>query len=510
MPISRARDLLVLAVSIALALPGIATAQAHPLPGLDAYVESAMRDWEVPGLAIAVVRNDSVIFARGYGVREIDRPAPVDENTLFAIASTTKAFTAAGLGLLVDQGTLEWDDPVSKWLPELQLSDPFVTRELTIRDLLTHRIGIERADMLWIAGPFDRPEILRRVRDLPAASSFRSAYGYNNLMYIAAGEVLAAASGTSWDDFVESRLFRPLGMTRSTVRAAEVERRENVAGSHTRIDGTVTQVPRRDYTTLGSAGAAYSSVADLSRWVRMHINGGTIDGRRILEEETVRELHEPQVIVPTDSVGRRLHPHTRFRTYALGWWAYDYHGRKLVHHSGNVNWTRTQIGMIPEEGLGVVIIANLSSSNLQHALMYRVLDQLMGLPERDWSAEYLALQRRSEARGEERSAEREAARVAGTRPSLPLDGYAGTYEQELFGEMRVRREGDRLVLDYNPEYVADLEHWHFDTFRAVWRRPGHGTSFVTFTLGPDADVTEMDVEDFGELRPVRAEEEEGG
>lgn len=509
MPGNRMCRLISTLVTLLVALaPAPASAQANPLTGLDTYIESAMRDWNVPGLSIAIVRNDSVIHARGYGVREVGTDASVDEHTLFAVASTTKAFTAAGLGMLVESETLDWDDPVSEWLPALQLRDPFVTRELTIRDLLTHRVGIERADNLWIAGPFDRAEILERARHLPASESFRAGYGYNNLMYIAAGEVLAAASGTSWDDFVETRLFGPLGMTRSTVRAAEIERRDNVASSHTRIDGRVTAVPRRDYTTLGAAGAAYSSAHDLSRWVRMHINGGVLDGRRILSEEVVRELHEPQVVTPTDSVGRRLHPHTNFRTYALGWWAHDYHGRKLVHHSGNVNWTRTQIGFIPEERIGVVVIANLSSSNLQHALMYTVLDRLMGLPERDWSAEYLALQRRAEARGEERSAEREAARVAGTSPSLPLEAYAGTYEQELFGEMRMRLEDGRLVLDYNPEYVADLEHWHFDTFRAVWRRPGHGSAFVTFTLGPDGKVTEMEVDGFGELTP--ALEEDGG
>lgn len=508
MPIDRGEPLRALAAALLLLLSPAAPAAAQPAPlqGLDAYIEEAMRDWSVPGLAIAVVRYDSVIYARGYGVADLGTRAPVDENTLFAIASTTKAFTVAGLGILVDEERLAWDDPVSRWLPEFRLADPWVTRELTVRDLLTHRIGIERADNLWIAGPFDRAELLARAARLPAVSSFRAEYGYNNLMYVAAGEVLMAAAGESWDDFIEQRLFRPLGMNRSTVRAAEIERRDNVASSHTWIEGRVTPVPRRDYTALGSAGAAFSSVSEMARWVRMHLNGGTIDGRRILSEETVREMHAPQIVTGADTAAQRMHPSTHFRTYALGWWAYDYHGRKLVHHSGNVNWTRTQVAFVPEEGIGVVAIANLSTSNLQHALMYRVIDALLGLPERDWSAEYLELQERSERRSEERGRELEAARAEGTRPSLDLDSYAGVYENELYGEMRVERDGDGLVVDYQPEYVGDLEHWQHDTFRARWRRPGHGSAFVTFTIGPRGRVTRMEVDGFGDFRPRREDD----
>src|SRR5690606_18271676 len=209
------------------------------------YIMQALPQWEVPGLAIAVIRNDSVIHARGYGVRELGRGGEVDENTLFAIASTTKAMTAAALGMLVDEDRLDWDDRVSGHMPGFQLSDPFITHELTIRDLLTHRSGISRSDNLWIAGPFDRGEVLRRARYLPSAAGFRSQYGYHNVMYIAAGEVVSTVSGLSWDDFIEQRLFRPLGMNRSTTRAAVVEQRDNVAASHTSVNGRVQAVARR-------------------------------------------------------------------------------------------------------------------------------------------------------------------------------------------------------------------------------------------------------------------------
>jgi CubicO group peptidase (beta-lactamase class C family) len=479
-------------------LPSAAWSQPAPLRGLDAYVERAMREWEVPGLAIAVVRGDSVIFARGYGVREAGRPERVDEHTLFPIASTTKAMTVAALGMLVDEGKLRWDDPVSNHLPALQLQDAYVSRELTVRDLLTHRSGLARNDLLWIAAPFDRAEILRRARHLPPSEGFRTQYGYHNIMYIAAGEVVGAASGRSWDDFLAERIFTPLGMTRSTTRAEVLATRENVSVSHTRVDGRVQAVERRDYDNIGGAGAAFSSAREMAQWVRLQLGGGSYAGKRLLAAATLKEMHTPQTVMRSDSVAERLFPDTHFRAYGLGWFLQDYRGRKLVHHSGSINYTRTQVGMIPAEGIGVVVIANLSSSNLQLALMYRVLDAFAGAPPRDWSGEYLALSRRARERSAEQERATDSARVPGTRPSLAPEYRSGA--SDLAGEMRVAHENGRLVLRYSPDYVAELEHWHHDTFRAVWRRPGFGRAFITFTLDPRARVAAMQVEEFGDFR----------
>jgi CubicO group peptidase (beta-lactamase class C family) len=484
-----------------LLLPQAAAHAQQPPPralaGLDRYIERAMPQWEVPGLAIAVVRNDSVIWARGFGVLEHGGATPVNEHTLFAIASTSKAFTTAALGMLVDEGRLGWDDPVSRWLPGFQLADPFVSRELTIRDLVTHRSGIARQDNLWIAAPFDRAEILRRARHLGTASGFRAEYGYHNIMFIAAGEVVAAAAGVSWDDFLATRIFTPLGMTRSTTRAGVVETRGNVAASHTRPDGRVTLMQRRNYDNIGGAGAVWSSAHDLGQWVRLQLGGGVHNGQRLLSAATVRELHEPQTLMRGDSIGARMFPNTHFRAYALGWTVQDYHGRKLVHHSGSINYTRTHIGMIPEAGIGVAVVTNLSTSNLQQAVMFRVIDALLGLPARDWSAEYLELARRAEERSATEAAAVEAARLAGTRPSLPLESYAGVYGDPLWGDVTIAHEGGRLVLSYAPEYIADLEHWHGDVFRGTWRSTGFGRAFVTFTVDPRGRPGRLELEGFG-------------
>ena len=500
MPQTRMRPSLLALVILLGAAP--ARAQPAPLAGLDAYVERAMREWEVPGLALAVVRNDSVIHARGYGVRELGGTGAVDEHTLFAIASTTKAFTAAALATLVDEGRLRWDDAVTERLPGFQLADAYITREMTVRDLLTHRSGISRSDNLWIAAPFDRAEVLRRARHLPATSGFRSEYGYHNVMFIAAGELAAAAAGESWDDLVEQRLFRPLGMVRSTTRAAVVETRDNVATSHSKADGQVIRMQRRNYDNIGGAGAAWSSAHEMAQWVRMHLNGGTYNGRRVLSPAALRELHTPQMVIRGDTVAERMFPDTNFRAYGLGWSLQDYAGRKLVHHSGSINYTRTQVGMVPSEGIGVVVIANLSTSNLQLALMYRVLDALMGQPERDWSAEYLALARRADEASSRQARELQASRIAGTRPSLSLEGYAGSYTNELYGVARVSVEDGRLVLHYAPDYVADLGHWHHDTFRGTWRRAGFGRAFISFALDRRGRAATLDLEGFGVFRRV--------
>lgn len=496
--------LLHLLVAALVVTPSGVRAQAAPLTGLDGYIESAMRDWSVPGFAIAVVRNDSIIHERGFGVRELGRPERVDEHTLFAIASTTKAMTTAALGMLVDEDRLEWDDRVVEHLPAFELSDAYLTHNLTVRDAVTHRAGVSRSDNLWIAGPFDRAEVLRRARHLEPVNGFRSTYGYHNVMYTTAGEVVAAVSGMSWDDFIAERLFRPLGMNRSTTRAAVVETRDNVASSHTWNDDRVIATARRNYDNIGGAGSVFSSVHEMAQWIRLHLGGGIYDGQRLISEETMRELHMPQVVIRSDTAAERMYPGTNLRAYALGWNVQDYYGHELVHHSGSLNWTRTHVMMVPDAGIGVVVIANLGSSDLQMGIAYRVIDALLGLPERDWSAELLALAKRAEARSDERAREVEQRRIANTRPSLALDAYAGTYHSDVYGDVTLRVEGGRLVLDYAPDYVADLEHWHHDTFRAVWRRPGFGREFATFSLNRDADVDELDLAGFGEFARVRA------
>jgi CubicO group peptidase (beta-lactamase class C family) len=311
-------------------------------------------------------------------------------------------------------------------------------------------------------------------------------------MYIVAGELVEAVSDTTWDDFLDARIFQPLGMTRTTTRSDVVHTRENVTNSHTRVDGEVTPLYRRNYDALGGAGSMFSSAHDMAQWIRLHLADGEFDGTQLLDSSTVAEMHEPQIVAGIDSDDRRLFPDRNFAAYGLGWRLHDYHGRKVVQHTGTVNYTRTQVGMIPSEGIGVVAISNLTTASLQTALMYHVFDALLGLPETDWSGEYLALAEASEEGGNASA----QARIEGTKPSFDLEHFAGRYSDELYGDVEIEVEDGGLVLRYSPEYVADLEHWHHDTFRATWRPTGFGSTFATFSLDHTGEIDSLELRGF--------------
>ncbi len=478
-----------------------AGAQGGPLQGFDGYVATAVRDWEVPGLAVAVVRNDSVVFMRGFGVRTLGKPDPVDEHTLFAIGSTTKAFTTTALAMLVDEGKVRWDDPVTKYLPGFQLADPSVTREFTVRDLVTHRSGLPTADLLWYASPNTAGEIIRRLRFLKPASSLRSRYAYNNNMYAVAGAVIAAASGMPWEEFVRRRILLPLGMTSTLTGVGGLATRPNVATPHRPIDDTIRAIPYRNLDNIAPAGAMNAGVADLAKWVRFQLDSARVGGRRLVDSTSYREMLAPQFVIPPESfypAAQLARPN--FIAYGLGWFLQDYRGRKLVMHTGSIDGMSALIGMLPEERLGVIVLANLDHAEVRHALMYHVFDLHLGGTSRDWSAELRKLY--GEASDRQRTAVRkaESARVASTRPSLPLGAYAGTYTDSLYGDVDVRVEKGALVARFGSGYVGDLEHWHHDVFRARWRDRVLGRSFLTFKLDPARQgVTAVSIEGIGEF-----------
>ncbi len=465
-----------------------------PLAGLDAFVTEVLRTWEAPGLALAVVKGDSVIHARGYGVRELGTSDPVDENTLFAVASTSKAFTVTALGMLVDEEELSWDDRVTDHLPGFQLMDPWVTRELTVRDLLSHRGGLPRGDRLWYGSPFDRDEVVEQVRYLEPAWSFRSRYGYQNIMFLTAGEVLEAVTGETWDEYLRDHIFSTLGMERTTTTTRGIHALENVATPHVLLQDEVIAVPWRDFDNVGGAGAVNSSALDMARWIRLHLGAGAYEGKRLVSEEVIREMQTPQTVIRRSETTRRLFPEIHFQAYGLGWSLQDYRGRKMVRHGGALDGMRTQVGMIPEEDLGVVVITNLNNSWIPQVILYHVFDAFLGPRDKDWNQlmREVWLEGREEA--EERRREEEGARVEGTTPSLPLEAYTGTYEDILYGTAEVRLEEGGLVLEVGPSFVGDLEHWHFDTFRARWRDEPLGLAWVQFRLNRKGEVEEVDVQ----------------
>jgi len=513
------RTALVVALALALAGPIPAASQSPPvrrpqapaaapgapLAGLDAYITQAMRDWEVPGLAIAVVKEDSVVFARGFGVRELGRPDAVSVNTVFIAASTTKAFTAALMAMLVDSARVRWNSPVTTYLPGFQLYDPSVTRELTVRDLLSHRSGLGRADALWYGSTYSRDEILRRLRFERPSWSLRSQYGYNNNMFIAAGQLIAAVTGRPWDDVVRERIFQPLGMTRTTTSVSPLRAMDDVASPHARYDGRMTPIAWRNVDNVGSAGSINTTVRDMAQWVRFQLGRGTYGGRRLLSDSAFRQMRLPNTPIRPDASADTLWPEVHLRAYGLGWVLNDYRGRLVVSHGGALDGMRAQVGLLPEERLGVVVMANSDQvGSLLVGLQYRVFDAYTGGARRDWSADLLADLRKGREREARDSVKTDSMRVRGTQPSHTLPQFAGRYVDSLYGEMTVAEESGRLVLRFGDWAVADLEHWHYDTFRATWRDREFGTDFATFVTDVDGKVSKVAIKDMAEF--VRAAE----
>jgi CubicO group peptidase (beta-lactamase class C family) len=487
----RSAPLVALAVML-LAAPTTLPAQS-PLDGLDAWIEAERVRWGVPGMAVGVVHRDSLVHARGFGVLGLEDPRPVDEHTIFGVASTSKAMTAAALALLVDEGRLHWDDPVVRHLPGFELADPWVTRHVTIRDLLTHQVGAGRMTgnrLRWLPSR-TRDELIRRMRYHEPEATFRSAYVYSNVMYMVAGEVVRAASGMGWDDFVATRLFAPLGMTRSSTSIAALGPGENAAWPHQEIEGQVVPIPRRDFDAVGPAASVNSSVRDLARWMRLHLGQpGVLEGRRLLSDSVMREMHRAQVAL----AGSSYQDHG-FRAYGLGWGLASHRGRTIARHTGATDGMNTLLVLMPAEDLGVVVMTN-TLSPLMEAVGNRILDAYLGADGQDWGDRYWNAYRRAFETATARRDSIHDARIPNTSPALPLDAYTGLYLDSLYADARVAREGDALVLRLwdDPEMVADLEHWHHETFRIAWRNRAMREEWAWFALGPDGAVDALHIE----------------
>ncbi|MEK6408637.1 MAG: serine hydrolase [Acidobacteriota bacterium] len=484
---------------IALSLLVVAACQAAysqeaPSKDFDEYVNKALKDWDVPGLAIAVVKNDQVVFAKGYGVRKLGDPAAVDAKTLFAIGSSSKAFTSASIAMLMDEGKLKWDDPATKYLPGFQLFDPYVSREITVRDLLCHRSGLERGDFLWYGTSYSRDEILRRVRYLKPTWSLRSTFGYQNIMYLAAGQIVAGVSGKSWDDFIRERIFKPLGMTSSSTSINDLKNSGDVATPHAKIDGKVEIIPWRKIDNIAPAGSINSNVVDMAQWVRLQLGEGSYKGQRLISSGGAKEMHTAQTVIRMEPPWTLFYSDAHFLNYGLGWFLHDHRGRKVVEHGGNIDGMSAMVAMIPEEKLGLVILTNMNGTPLPGAIASRVYDLYLGVQPRDYSADLLKIYGAFLEQGRQAQKKNEESRVKGTSPTLSLDKYTGPYKDEMYGDAKVTFENGKLVLT-TPGFEGDLEHWNYDTFRVTWRARSLGKALVSFTLNARGKVDEMKLPD---------------
>lgn len=468
------------------ALQGIA-AELSP-SRIDSVVEKTREAWNVPGVAVAIVHGDDVSYLKGFGTRKLGASSPVTPETRFAIGSTTKAFTTTAMGILVDDGKMAWDDPVRKHVPFFRLSDPLADANVTMRDIVSHRTGLSRNDLLWYNSPWSREEIIRRVGLVPLTKPFRSAYQYQNIMFLTAGYAVGVVAGSSWEEFVAKRIFEPLGMSNSDFSANDVVKAADYSEPHDKVDGSVKLIPWRNIDNVGPAGSINSSVRDLSRWVRMQLNHGKFEGKQIIKSATLRETHTPQMVIPVDDPGARaLDAESNMLAYGLAWTIQDYRGHHMVSHGGAIDGFRAHIALLPKEHCGIVILSNLGGTSMPEALRNMIADELLGLSAKDWAGAYLARSKKTEAEAKQKEAEREQKRYKDTKPSRDLAAYAGTYKNAAYGEAKVTADNG-LRLEWS-NWKAPLEHFHFDVFRGTKSAGRMADALFEFRLDEKGDVS---------------------
>ena len=488
-------------VSLVLCLVG-QPALAAPPPELEERVNALLDEFGAPGASVAIVEDGEVTFARGFGVTDLDDPVPVTADTNFAIGSVTKAFTAAAIAVLVDDGKLDWDDPVIDHMPEFRMADAWITREMTVRDLLVHRsgLGLGAGDLLFVPrSDLTRADVVERLGHIPLANDFRGSYAYDNILYMVAGRLIERVSGQSWEQFVTDRILQPAGMTRATVFNDERGDERLIADPHARIDGPIRgmgTMERLDDSLVVSqvaapAGGIAASANDMARWIEAQLALGDVPGEaRLFSEEQAREMWAPVVLMPEPGFPAPLDKtEPLFNTYALGWNVRDYNGTRVIMHGGGVYGSITRLILLPEQDVGIFLATNSEEAGLLTGLQFELIDHYLGIEGNDWPAafgqfidDYFGNAAKALAAPE--------SKPAGVGPSRPLAAYAGSYNDPWFGTIDITEQDGALKVDYPhwPGVTATLEHWQYDTFVTRYNEDGFEPAFVTFQLDADGAV----------------------
>ena len=474
------RRRLALSLLIVLALSVTAVGQApvpaplpkDPLAGWDEFVNKALVDWKVPGVAIAVVHGGEILLLKGYGWRDPEGTLPVTPKTLFPVGSATKAFTTFVMGQLAEEGKLDWNAPISRYIPGFRLKDPFASERINAVDLVTHRSGLPRHDALWFHATLSRAELVGRLRWLDPSKDFRTDFQYSNLTYVVAGLAVEKIVGTSWEEAVRARVFGPLGMTSSNFSIRDLWKSPDFALPTEERDGKLLRMEFRDVTIVGPALAINSSAADLVPWLTVQAGDGSLHGRRIVSEATLADLHRPRMETGAPRTEAEVVP----GGYALGWFTDTYRGFQRLYHGASVDGFSAVVVLIPEKKLGMALLANRNGTLLPSLLARHLTDRLLGLAPREWNAERLAQRDPSREAGREAASRRAGVRRAGTKPAHPLEEYTGGYEDPGYGVLGIAKDGDRLSMTYNG-ITTPMEHWHDETWSGV--KP----------VGADADDT---------------------
>ncbi len=482
---------------------------------LDAIFKKSIADFNVPGMAIAIVKDGKTIFSKGYGVKHATTKEKVDDHTLFAIASNTKSFTSAALAILVDAGKLKWTDKVTDHLPYFKLYSPYVSAEMTIADLLCHRSGLATfsGDLIWYGTTHGREDVVKRARFLKPTMGFRGGYGYSNIMFLAAGEIVAKASGMSWDNFIKQKFFIPLGMNATNTSIRDFRSDGNIATPHNEVNGVNIPIDWVNWDNIGPAGSINSCVADMTWWLQLQLGKGTLDEQLFWNEQRTDEMWENMTPKPVSKWQHENMPSRHFNGYGLGWELMEYEGHKVVSHGGGYDGMISKTVLIPDMNLGFVVLTN-SNNSLPSCLTFEILDEFFGVKnQKDWVGIFLQFKKDDEVAAKRAEVDDEANRVKTSKPSLALDDYCGTYHCEMYGDVLVTKEDkDNLKIDFKPTalFKGTLSHWHFDTFQLSWTTQMMlPKGKATFVIGADGKVSELKVVvdnpdfDFTELKLLK-------
>ncbi len=455
----------------------------------DEWVQQGMEQWQIPGMAIAVVKDGEVVLAKGYGIQKLGEADLVNEHSQFGIASVSKHMTASSLAVLVDEGVIAWDDPVTKHIPWFKLSDPWATENVTIRDLLTHQVGVGRmlGNRLQFMTNRSREELLYRMRYHDFEQPFRSSYVYSNVMYTLAGEIVKAVTDLTWDEFMHERFFTPMGMSRTNTSITQLHSDENAAWPHQFIRDEVVTIPRRNWDNAAPAGGINSTAADMAEWMKLQLDdAGTHHETEYISSQTIRALQTPQVSLGTNSVDAPQ------RSYGFGFTITDYNGTRTLTHGGATDGMNTSFLLAPEHNFGIIVMTNVFNS-FREAVVYTVLDHMLGIDGNDWNRIYFdGYQNRFEAVSLIRE-EFESTRKTGTSPTHSLDEYSGSYHHDLYDNADLILKDGKLHITLwdDEELSGELEHWHHNTFRIHWENPGQREDFVKFDMNLEGEINEM-------------------
>ncbi len=465
------------------------------------FIEEHRADWEVPGCAVAVVKGDEVVLNQGFGLRDTKENLPVTNRTLFSIGSTTKAFTAAAVGAMVDDGLVDWRTPVRDYIPGFRLHDPVATERITVLDLLSHRSGLPRHEFTWMGNPEKtRAELVGLLQYLPLSRDIREVFQYCNLGYLTAGYLVEVVSGMTWEDYVSTRLLKALGMDETNFKVSDMKRSSDFSKAHERRDGKVVEIPYRIMHQMGPAGSINSSTTEMLAWIQVNLAGGRYEGSEVISPATVALMQSPQMVL---GGGDGQFPEVSSIAYGLGWMVGGYRGHRVVQHGGGIDGFLTELMLLPDDGIGLVVLTNSTSSSLGPVISYRVLDELLGLEPLPW-------QERNKTQRDAALAGAQKARAATVRKEAPLrrplEEYAGDYDHPGYGRFSIKVSGDKLVPEFGVLKI-DLEHRHFDVFDLLWHElTDQGINFaLIFQTSAEGDVVSLTVPFEATVDPIRFE-----